>query len=257
MIKPNHFAVANAVGAAIAQVSGEVDRVYALAEIGRERALDDAKTARDRGRGGRRRARATASRSSTSRTCRSPICPATRRAFTCGPWEISVSAERGYVLREADLLPLSIGAALLGTGGGGNPYIGMLRTRELFRKGATVRVLPLDALPDDAWVGTVGSIGAPVIGVEKISEGAECYRAMRAVEEAAGNKDGGADRGRDRRRERDGADHHRRAGRPAGGRRRRHGPRLSRSTDVDVRDLRRRQQRGARPRSPTTKATSS
>lgn len=43
VIKPNHFAVANAVGAAIAQVSGEVDRVYALAEIGRDKALDDAK----------------------------------------------------------------------------------------------------------------------------------------------------------------------------------------------------------------------
>jgi len=83
-----------------------------------------------------------------------------------------VSAEPGYVLREADLLPLSIGAALLGTGGGGNPYIGMLRTRELFRKGAAVRVLPLDALSDDATVGTVGSIGAPVIGVEKTSRAA-------------------------------------------------------------------------------------
>jgi len=43
LIKPNHFAVANAVGAAIAQVSGEVDRVYALAEIGRDQALADAK----------------------------------------------------------------------------------------------------------------------------------------------------------------------------------------------------------------------
>lgn len=43
VIKPNHFAVANAVGAAIAQVSGEVDRVYSLAEIGREEALNDAK----------------------------------------------------------------------------------------------------------------------------------------------------------------------------------------------------------------------
>ena len=43
VIKPAHFAVANAVGAAIAQVSGEVDRVYALAEIGREQALADAK----------------------------------------------------------------------------------------------------------------------------------------------------------------------------------------------------------------------
>jgi N-methylhydantoinase A/oxoprolinase/acetone carboxylase beta subunit len=44
VIKPNHFAVANAVGAAIAQVSGEVDRVYSLAEIGRDEALNDAKS---------------------------------------------------------------------------------------------------------------------------------------------------------------------------------------------------------------------
>jgi N-methylhydantoinase A/oxoprolinase/acetone carboxylase beta subunit len=43
VLKPNHFAVANAVGAAIAQVSGEVDRVYALAEIGRAAALADAR----------------------------------------------------------------------------------------------------------------------------------------------------------------------------------------------------------------------
>lgn len=43
VVKPDHYAVANAVGAAIAQVSGEVDRVYSLAEIGRDQALDDAK----------------------------------------------------------------------------------------------------------------------------------------------------------------------------------------------------------------------
>jgi len=43
VIKPNHFAVANAVGAAIAQVSGEVDRVYSLASMSRDAALDDAK----------------------------------------------------------------------------------------------------------------------------------------------------------------------------------------------------------------------
>lgn len=95
-------------------------------------------------------------------------------------------SSKGYVLRESDLLPLSLGAGLLGTGGGGNPYIGMLRARELIRKGATVRVLPLDDLPDDAYVGSVGSVGAPVVGVEKIKQGAECLRALRAVEEATG-----------------------------------------------------------------------
>ena len=91
---------------------------------------------------------------------------------------------KGYTLTEADLLPLSLGAALLGTGGGGNPYVGMLRTRELLRRGARVEVLPLDALPDDAYVGAVGGIGAPVVGVEKIEQGEECLRALRAVEEA-------------------------------------------------------------------------
>jgi len=43
LIKPDHFPVANAVGAAIAQVSGEVDRVYSLAEMSRDAALADAK----------------------------------------------------------------------------------------------------------------------------------------------------------------------------------------------------------------------
>lgn len=94
----------------------------------------------------------------------------------------------GYLLREEDLLPLSLGAAFLGTGGGGNPYVGMLRSRELVRRGAEVRILPLDALPDEALVGQVGGIGAPVVGVEKIEQGEECLRALRAVEEVIGER---------------------------------------------------------------------
>jgi len=43
LVLPNHFAVANAVGAAIAQVSGEVHRVYSLTEISRDAALADAR----------------------------------------------------------------------------------------------------------------------------------------------------------------------------------------------------------------------
>jgi DUF917 family protein len=93
-----------------------------------------------------------------------------------------------YPVVEKDLLPLSLGAALLGTGGGGNPYIGMLRLRELLRKGAQVKVIPLEALKDDDIVGSVGGIGAPVVGVEKIKQGDECLRALRGVEEAAGVK---------------------------------------------------------------------
>ena len=42
IVKPHHFAVANAVGAAIAQVSGEVDRVYSLTSLSRADAIGDA-----------------------------------------------------------------------------------------------------------------------------------------------------------------------------------------------------------------------
>ncbi|CCE76343.1 hydantoinase/oxoprolinase N-terminal domain-containing protein [Clavibacter nebraskensis] len=41
--RPENFAVANAVGAAIAQVSGELDRVYSVSEGSRQQALDDAR----------------------------------------------------------------------------------------------------------------------------------------------------------------------------------------------------------------------
>lgn len=83
---------------------------------------------------------------------------------------------------DADLDAIEIGAAILGTGGGGNPYIGKLRCREELRKGRRIPVIPLDELRDDALVVSLGGIGAPVVGVEKIEEGEECLRALRAIE---------------------------------------------------------------------------
>ena len=43
MVKPEHFEAANAVGAAIAQISGEVDRIYALDCLTRNEAVAAAK----------------------------------------------------------------------------------------------------------------------------------------------------------------------------------------------------------------------
>ena len=43
VVKPEHFAVANAIGAAIAQIGGEVDRVFSLEQLPREEALAQAK----------------------------------------------------------------------------------------------------------------------------------------------------------------------------------------------------------------------
>jgi len=89
---------------------------------------------------------------------------------------------------DADLEAIEIGAAILGTGGGGNPYIGKLRCREELKKGRRIPVIPLAELPDDALVVSLGGIGAPVVGVEKIEEGEECLRALRALEKELGVK---------------------------------------------------------------------
>ncbi|MDF2678967.1 MAG: Hydantoinase/oxoprolinase [Brevibacillus sp.] len=43
IIRPENFGVANAIGAAIAQISGQIDRVFSLDEVGREKTLETAK----------------------------------------------------------------------------------------------------------------------------------------------------------------------------------------------------------------------
>lgn len=43
LIKPDHYPVANAVGAAIAQISGEIDKIFTLVELTREAALQQAR----------------------------------------------------------------------------------------------------------------------------------------------------------------------------------------------------------------------
>ncbi len=43
IVKPDHASVANAIGAAIAQVGGEVDRIFSLEGLGRDQALGQAK----------------------------------------------------------------------------------------------------------------------------------------------------------------------------------------------------------------------
>jgi DUF917 family protein len=92
-----------------------------------------------------------------------------------------------WQIDEDALESISIGAGILGTGGGGNPYIGMLRARELVRANGPVNVLGLEELPDDSRVICVGGMGAPTVGVEKV-RGTESYRAVRAIEKHTGEQ---------------------------------------------------------------------
>ena len=87
-----------------------------------------------------------------------------------------------------DLLDsIAIGAGILGTGGGGNPYIGQLRARQAIRQWGPVTVLAPEELPDDAQVVCVGGIGAPTVGIEKVRD-LQSYHALRAIEDFTGKK---------------------------------------------------------------------
>lgn len=85
-------------------------------------------------------------------------------------------------LDESDILALEMGAGILGTGGGGNPYLVKLRALEILKAGHKMDVTPLDALDDDAKIVPLGGIGAPVVGVERIKEGREGVRAVQSLE---------------------------------------------------------------------------
>lgn len=86
-----------------------------------------------------------------------------------------------WTLTAADLPDLARGATLLGTGGGGDPYIGqMLVARVLGDRGITI--LDPDDLADDLFVIPTAQMGAPTVMIEKIPAGTEPTLALRTLE---------------------------------------------------------------------------
>ena len=86
---------------------------------------------------------------------------------------------------EQELADIAIGAAILGTGGGGNPYVGQLRARQVMRRYGPVDVYDPDELPEDAQVVCVGGIGAPTVSVEKVRD-LQSYAAFKAITDYTG-----------------------------------------------------------------------
>ncbi|HEX3790822.1 MAG TPA: DUF917 domain-containing protein [Pseudonocardiaceae bacterium] len=71
-------------------------------------------------------------------------------------------------ITEADLADIARGAAILGTGGGGDPYIGRLLAASAVRAYGPVTLCGLAEVPADAVVLPVAMMGAPTVMVEKL-----------------------------------------------------------------------------------------
>lgn len=90
------------------------------------------------------------------------------------------------LIRQSDLGDLAVGAAVLGTGGGGRAHLGMLIAEAAIERHGPVTLLDADEVPDDALVASLVMIGAPTVVIEKIPSGDEAERALAGLEQALG-----------------------------------------------------------------------
>jgi DUF917 family protein len=98
--------------------------------------------------------------------------------------------KKGTMIGVADLDDIAVGGAILGTGGGGDPYIGKLMAQQAIRKHGPVKMIDLADVKDDDLVVPCAMMGAPTVMVEKIPQGEEILEAFRKLERFLGKKIG-------------------------------------------------------------------
>ncbi len=77
----------------------------------------------------------------------------------------------------AEIEDIAVGAALLGAGGGGDPYVGKLVAIGAVRDCGPVTLLDPEEVPDDALLAPIAMMGAPTVLSEKAIGGQE-YRTL-------------------------------------------------------------------------------
>ncbi|MCL6454161.1 MAG: DUF917 domain-containing protein [Alicyclobacillus sp.] len=85
-----------------------------------------------------------------------------------------------------DLRDIAVGATFLGTGGGGDPYIGRLMAETAIRDNGPITVLEMSDLTDDMWIVPSAMMGAPTVMLEKIPNGSEMIDAFERLRARTG-----------------------------------------------------------------------
>jgi uncharacterized protein len=92
------------------------------------------------------------------------------------------------LLDPPSLRALARGCAVLGAGGGGDPYLGLLQALQATEDFGPVPLVDLDELPDDSLIMPCGGIGAPTVSIEKIENGDEGNRLRDQLELLTGRR---------------------------------------------------------------------
>ncbi len=96
--------------------------------------------------------------------------------------------DRTYTLTLDDVEALALGAWILGTGGGGDPYQKLLNMRQLYAQGHEVDLIHPESLADDALVAVLSNMGAPLVGQERLADPAFALKPVRIMESYLGRK---------------------------------------------------------------------
>ena len=92
-----------------------------------------------------------------------------------------------YEITLQETRAIAIGAGILGTGGGGNTYLGRIQLEQELKQHKTpCHIIDAEDVPDDALVCAASTMGAPTVGIEKLSRGTEVRDTVRALEEHLG-----------------------------------------------------------------------
>ena len=86
------------------------------------------------------------------------------------------------LIEARDMEAIALGAAVLGTGGGGDPYVGKVWAQSNLTRHGAVKLIEVSELLDDDLVVPVAIMGAPTVIVEKLPKGDEPMLAFRALE---------------------------------------------------------------------------
>ncbi|MCS7112054.1 MAG: DUF917 domain-containing protein [Ignisphaera sp.] len=92
------------------------------------------------------------------------------------------------ILSAHDIRDMALGAAILGAGGGGDPYIGMLMAIQAVEKGRKVELLDPDSADDSDFIVPVAMMGTPTVLIEKIPGGDEVIWVLRSIEKYYGRE---------------------------------------------------------------------
>jgi len=87
-----------------------------------------------------------------------------------------------------DMADLARGAAFLGCGGGGDPYLGRLLCEHAIQEFGAPAVTPLEELSDDATVYALAMHGAPTVIIEKLFSVEDFELALSQLEAFTGRK---------------------------------------------------------------------